>query len=191
MHPELPHLREIPETAFRLLSRYWVWICLLQIVLLALYQVSKSELVWRFDGHEGQPQTVCGLGVVFIVLAAVVGLGLIRFHRSAAPWFVPGTMAVMLLGCAGVLFQKTDCADFEKGHDFLGWHQASVEAAMRGPIQMVMTWNSRANPEIESDRPRSNDTREFIERMGLKWTIGSAWDRQDLPQGGRMYVHPP
>jgi hypothetical protein len=72
-------------------------------------------------------------------------------------------------------------------------YRAALIAKDEGILELIDTWNARANPYTESKilrNPQEIITR--IDRYGLGFLLGSRWDRRDLPQdNGRMIMHPP
>jgi hypothetical protein len=139
-----------------------------------------------------QPETVYGLAVAFLVLAAFVGVCLIHRHSRLGRWAIPGAILVMSLGCAGVLVQRLEGRNIQAGLPYLGWQEIGIEAVEIGPLEMVRTWNGRANPRVQSiSLLHPEDVLERIDSLGIHWAVGSVWDRMDLPQGSRMFTHPP
>lgn len=102
-------------------------------------------------------------------------------------------MAVTAIACMGILFQIKAERPLDADLPFLGWRQTCVESSEIGILEMIRTWNARANPKVPSGyvvRPDSVLNR--IDQLDIDWAVGSAWDRLDLPQNNnRTHTHPP
>ena len=175
-----------------LASYYWTPICLVPICVLASYQTVKPWLGWHFDNRIGQPETVQGFAVLCLSLALLVAMCLIHWHRRLGHWTIVGAMVVSSLGCVGILFQTVSGSDIH-ANMILGWRKISIETVEVGTIEMIETWNGRANPRIEGKILLGPDVViNQIEDWDIRWAVGSAWDRLDLSQNSnRMYTHPP
>ena len=177
----------------RIIKHWWFLLCGLPIVLLAVYQLSKKYQRWHFAGNIGIPEIIHWDALFVLIMALICILIVIRLQKRLT-YYVPVLLAVLVVFASmGVWLQKDRHLIWEGMDVPTNNYRAALLTIDIGPLEMIKTWNARANPRVEPNYiRRPGEVLKRINRMGLNWIIGTRWDRRDLPQdNNRMVQHPP
>ncbi len=177
----------------RIIKHWWFLLCGLPIVLLAVYQLFKKYQGWHFVGNIGIPEIIHWDALFVLIMALICILIVIRLQKRLM-YYVPVLLAVLVVFASMGVWLQQDRHLIWEGMDVpTNNHRAALLIIDSGPLEVIKTWNARANPRVEPNYiHRPGEVLERIHGMGIDWIIGTRWDRLDLPQdNNRMVQHPP
>lgn len=166
-------------------KRFWYFLCAVPLLFQTIFHIIKNgklelEHVW----WDALPILILTfLGMLIVVWRH-------KYITRCLPWIVATTTILVSISVA----LQSDRDLSWPGNDVaIENYRAALIAKDEGILELIDTWNARANPYTEStiiDNPQEILTR--INKYGLGFLLGSRWDRRDLPQdNGRMMMHPP
>ena len=184
---------EIVSPVERFAGRHWILLCVGPLLLIAAYQVSKGFLGWHFASRLGRPGAIHWDAFLVLAAALVAAVTLVWQHRRWAKWLPLLAAIIGILASIGVWLQE-DRDLLWKGEDVAtNNYRAALLVLDNGPLDLIATWNARANPRVDSGYiPQPRELLQRIGELRLGWVIGTRWDRVDLPQdNNRAQMHPP
>ncbi len=167
----------------QLVKRFWFFLCTAPVLLQMAFHIMNNDKLER--AH---------IDAVLLMMLAFASLITIVWRHNyfgrLLPWVIA---AITIFVSISVCLQSDRNLSWPGSDVAINNFNAALIAIDEGPVELISTWNARANPYVEPNylhNPQELQTR--INTLGLDWLVGSRWDRRDLPQNNnRMHMHPP
>ena len=193
-------------------KRFWYLLCAVPLLLQTIYHIiiNNRNLDLQHMNWDTVPlllQTIFHLinngnldlqpvhwdAVLILILTFASMLIMVWRHKYFERWLPWMVAAIAIFINISVWLQSDKDLSWPGSDVAIGNYRAALIALDKGPVELISTWNARANPYVEPNYLHNpQELVERIDRLGLGWLMGSRWDRRDLPQdNNRMHMHPP